>query len=296
MGDVFANEAPPLRLRRLRDAVQEYVSQRRAMPEVREGVGEGAEPAESAAEIPTVDGGTGGQVDRESGSSVHGREFGNIAEATMTIGTRSVLYGAHCAVLHPWFLAVAWYKLYGFPWDVRLWASFCLHDIGYISKPNMDGCEGETHVELGAKIMGLLFGESWAAFTAAHSRYWAKRNGRQFSRLCVADIHVSHLSREKTVLLSAPMRSAQNRISSEPAARKCASRRCFLLFAEPDIHLLSRAPKGRHRRLSLCSLPVPKQTGGSLWSSISFAQSATCRTWQSARCVIPLCFPPAAAV
>jgi len=98
----------------------------------------------------------------------------------MTIGTRSVLYGAHCAVLHPWFLAVAWYKLYGFPWDVRLWASFCLHDIGYISKPNMDGCEGETHVELGAKIMGLLFGESWAAFTAAHSRYWAKRNGRQW--------------------------------------------------------------------------------------------------------------------
>jgi hypothetical protein len=89
--------------------------------------------------------------------------------------------------LHPWFLAVAWYKLYGFPWDVRLWASFCLHDIGYIAKPNMDGCEGETHVELGARIMGLLFGESWAAFTAAHSRYWAKRNGRQFSRLCVAD-------------------------------------------------------------------------------------------------------------
>ena len=49
MGDVSANEAPPLRLRRLRDAVQEYVSQRRAMPEVREGVGEGAQPAESAA-------------------------------------------------------------------------------------------------------------------------------------------------------------------------------------------------------------------------------------------------------
>ena len=35
--------------------------------------------------------------------------------------------------------------------------------------------------------MACLFGESWGAFTAAHSRYWAKRNGRQFSRLCVAD-------------------------------------------------------------------------------------------------------------
>jgi hypothetical protein len=51
----------------------------------------------------------------------------------------------------------------------------------------MDGSDGETHVELGAKIMAMLFGEPWGAFTAAHSRYWAKRNGRQFSRLCVAD-------------------------------------------------------------------------------------------------------------
>jgi len=58
-------------------------------------------------------------------------------------------------------------------------------------------------------------------------------------------------------------------------------------FAEPDIHLLSRAPQGRHRRLSLCSLPVPKQLEGSLRSLISFAQSANSRTWQPARCVIP---------
>jgi len=105
----------------------------------------------------------------------------------MKIGTKSVLYGAHCAILHPWFLAVAWWRLYGFPWDVRLWASFCLHDVGYFSKRDMDGADGETHVELGARIMTLLFGDSWGAFTAAHSRYWAKRHGRQVSRLCVAD-------------------------------------------------------------------------------------------------------------
>ena len=42
-------------------------------------------------------------------------------------------------------------------------------------------------MELGAKIMALLFGDSWGAFTAAHSRYWAKRHGRRVSRLCVAD-------------------------------------------------------------------------------------------------------------
>ena len=62
MCDVSANEAPPLRLRRLQDAVQEYVSQRRAMPEVREGVGERKEPAESASEISAVDGGTAGRL------------------------------------------------------------------------------------------------------------------------------------------------------------------------------------------------------------------------------------------
>jgi hypothetical protein len=156
------------------------------MPEVRHGVAEGAEPAVPTTQISAVDGGTAGRLTVNLAVRF-AVESSGIGETTMTIGTRSVLYGAHCAVLHPWFLAVAWSRLYGFPWDVRLWASFWLHDIGYISKPNMDGSEGETHVELGARIMGLLFGESWAAFTAAHSRYWAKRNGRQFSRLCVAD-------------------------------------------------------------------------------------------------------------
>jgi hypothetical protein len=42
----------------------------------------------------------------------------------------------------------------------------------------------------------------------------------------------------------------------------------FLLSAEPDIHLLSETPKSPHRRLSLCSLPVPKQTEGSLGSCL----------------------------
>ncbi len=75
----------------------------------------------------------------------------------MQIGTKSVLFGAHCFFLHPFFVAWAWWKLYGFPWDPRLWAAFILHDIGYWGKPNMDGPEGETHPEVGARIMGRLF-------------------------------------------------------------------------------------------------------------------------------------------
>src|SRR5207253_3308557 len=55
---------------------------------------------------------------------------------------------------------------------------------------------------------------------------------------------------------------------------------------EQNRHSLSQVPEDRHRRLSVCSLPVLKQFGESLGSLISVAQSANGRTWQSARCVI----------
>ncbi len=134
----------------------------------------------------------------------------------MTIGTKSVLFGAHQFLIHPWFVAAAWWKLYGFPWDPRLWIAFFVHDLGYWGKPNMDGREGELHVFLGAKIIGRLFDRrgwrgdgdlfprifdrvfghrnpsdgpdsSWYCFTFYHSRFMAKRYGLPPSRLCFAD-------------------------------------------------------------------------------------------------------------
>jgi len=145
----------------------------------------------------------------------------------MNVGTKSVLYGAHCFFLHPWFVARAWSKLYGFPFDPRLWVAFFVHDLGYWGKPNMDGEEGEHHPFFGAKVMGYLFdaglwdqslfartigrllnfifGEyppgvdvnietnflsswtTWYCFSFYHSRFLAKKYGKKFSRLCVAD-------------------------------------------------------------------------------------------------------------
>lgn len=105
----------------------------------------------------------------------------------MRVGTKSVLFGAHCFFIHPFFVAAGWWILNGFPCDIRLWAAFWLHDIGYLQSPNMDGDEGERHVHLGAKLMGLLFGSSWADFTLRHSRYWAKNHGVPVSKLCYAD-------------------------------------------------------------------------------------------------------------
>ena len=118
----------------------------------------------------------------------------------MKIGTKSVLFGAHCFLIHPWFVFVAWWKLYGFPFDPRLWVAFFVHDLGYLGKRNMDGTEGEKHPELGAIIMHKLFDryfvnvvghkyqtKIWFNFCYYHSRFLAKQDNMPFSKLCVAD-------------------------------------------------------------------------------------------------------------
>lgn len=105
----------------------------------------------------------------------------------MKIGTRSVLFGAHQFLIHPLFLARAWWILYGFPWSIKLWIAFFVHDLGYIGKPNMDGEEGEMHPFLGARIMMALFGSEWYLFTLLHSRFLAKHSQEEPSRLCAAD-------------------------------------------------------------------------------------------------------------
>jgi hypothetical protein len=121
----------------------------------------------------------------------------------MRIGTKSVLFGAHAFWLHPFFVAYAWWKLYGFPTQLWLWVAFFVHDLGYWGKPNMDGDEGEKHPLLGANIMYNLeyyivkflkwqgvsarITGRWGNEALYHSRFWAKKNGFVPSDLCWAD-------------------------------------------------------------------------------------------------------------
>jgi len=109
----------------------------------------------------------------------------------MNIGTKSLLWGYHQLILHPLIVAIAWWKLYGFPWDPRLWAAFFLHDIGYFGKPNMDGLEGSLHPFTGAQIMHFLFDayedSRWYLFCLYHSRTIARTYFAPLSKLCYAD-------------------------------------------------------------------------------------------------------------
>ena len=105
----------------------------------------------------------------------------------MKVGTKSVLGGAHCFLVHPILVAYGWWRLFGPPLDPRLFAAFVLHDFGYLGRADMDGPGGEEHVLLGARIMGWLFGPAWEDECLRHSRYWCRRMGLPISRLCLAD-------------------------------------------------------------------------------------------------------------
>lgn len=106
----------------------------------------------------------------------------------MTVGTKSILFGYHAFWLHPFMVAYAWFKLYGFPRRWQLWAAFFLHDIGYWGKPNMDGREGQRHPKAGAMLM-LQLTDSWFWYEMClyHSRQYAKIDNQKISALCAAD-------------------------------------------------------------------------------------------------------------
>lgn len=108
----------------------------------------------------------------------------------VSVGTRSLLAGAHQVLLHPLWLAAAWTREFGFPRDPRLWVAFFVHDLGYAGKRDMNGPEGERHPELGARLMRRWFGAAWGDFTLFHSRQYAERAGQPVSALARADKRV----------------------------------------------------------------------------------------------------------
>jgi hypothetical protein len=102
------------------------------------------------------------------------------------------------------------------------------------------------------------------------------------------------LSRGNTTL---PTRASEERARTtivRTPARICASRLWFLPSQNRTSICCLQLQGSRHRRLSLCSLPVPKQSGGSLWSDLlrpvgqqrDLAVCALCRPFPVAAAVL----------
>jgi len=112
----------------------------------------------------------------------------------MKLGTKSLLFGCHQFVLHPLFVLVAWWRLYGRP-SWRMVVAIIVHDWGYWGCATMDGYEGERHPYLATRICSTLAERAsapsgwWAVADEGlfHSRFLAKAHGVRPSRLCWAD-------------------------------------------------------------------------------------------------------------
>lgn len=104
----------------------------------------------------------------------------------MKVGTKSLLYGVHQVVWHPFFVLMAWIWLFGRPSFGEL-VAIVIHDWGYWGKPNMDGPEGDTHPEWAASLFDRWGREDLGAQCRGHSRFWARKKGARLSKLCYAD-------------------------------------------------------------------------------------------------------------
>jgi hypothetical protein len=102
------------------------------------------------------------------------------------MGRKSLLFGVHQVLWHPWTVYRAWVYLYGRPtWKEII--CIIVHDWGYWFCENMDDDNGQRHPITGANIVKKLFGEEYYYLVLCHSRHYSKEIGREPSKLCWAD-------------------------------------------------------------------------------------------------------------
>ena len=109
----------------------------------------------------------------------------------MTIGTKSILFGVHQFILHPFFVLWAWLIIYRETPRLYELCAIITHDWGYWGCPNMDGEEGEEHPDKSARLWDFLsLSELRIKIKfeiAGHSRFNASRHGISLSKLFRAD-------------------------------------------------------------------------------------------------------------
>lgn len=123
----------------------------------------------------------------------------------MKIGTRSLLYGTHQFLWHPWTVALAYRRLYRKWPDLFGWVDIFVHDLGYWGCADIDGKQGKKHPRRGAdlaskftywfltRIRGRVHwgaamdaSDQWFR-TLLHSSSLARELGLEPSDLCWAD-------------------------------------------------------------------------------------------------------------
>lgn len=120
----------------------------------------------------------------------------------MTTGTKSLLFGVHQFLFHPFTVWLAWIALYRKLPTFWQTLAIIMHDWGYWGCEKMDDAKGENHPYLGARWLIKVYlavnreknairkldrvYDLWK-FCLLHSRYLAARYHIEPSDLCWAD-------------------------------------------------------------------------------------------------------------
>lgn len=172
----------------------------------------------------------------------------------MKLGTKTLLFGVHQFAWHPLTVLRAWIYLYGWP-NWRELVCILIHDWGYWGCSNMDGTEGMEHPRVGARLAGWLFGPKYEDLVLWHSRYLARQQGREPSRLCWADKLSMEFEPRWFYLLRARLTGELQEYRANAAARG------FLVRSAPDEawhRLLTRTLHG----LAICHAALEAQQAG----------------------------------
>lgn len=117
----------------------------------------------------------------------------------MKMGTKSVLFGVHQFIWHPWTVARAWRWLYGRWPTFHEWVAIVLHDVGYLGKDAMDSPEGQTHPEIGAALARKVV--YWSLRLRGRSSFDAGTISDDIYDLCL--FHSTHYAQMKGNVVSA---------------------------------------------------------------------------------------------
>jgi hypothetical protein len=140
----------------------------------------------------------------------------------MKIGTKSLLFGCHQFMIHPYYVYKGWLKLYSRP-NWKEFICIIVHDWGYWGCADMDGKEGSSHSIYGAYLATKYlhwvrtakqyieankgYDLKYHNLCILHSASFADKQGEIPSKLCWADKYATLLIPDRLWLFLAKLSS-----------------------------------------------------------------------------------------
>lgn len=112
-----------------------------------------------------------------------------LSKIRMSGGTKTLLFGVHNIILHPFFVTLAWLVLYKKLPNLAEFVAIITHDWGLWGMPDVDGDKAEEHPEIMYTwwIKHGEFGKKVATLIIGHSRFYAIKHNTELSKLFYAD-------------------------------------------------------------------------------------------------------------